>query len=115
MTQADRRARLRLAVHGGQVRWSHAARELRWARISVGRGTPFDQCGPEHGTHPRANSEWWSVKLAANRARDSDTERLLTELGWTVVRVWEHETPAGATERVLAFVRQRSVGASQAT
>jgi DNA mismatch endonuclease (patch repair protein) len=60
---------------------------------------------PEHGTRPRSNSEWWTTKLAANRARDRDTERLLRDLGWTVVRVWEHESPHLAAERVISAIR----------
>lgn len=59
---------------------------------------------PEHGTSPRANSEWWNAKLAANRTRDRDTDRMLTELGWTVVRIWEHEPAATAVARVLALL-----------
>ena len=48
---------------------------------------------PEHGTSPTANSEWWRQKLEANVARDRDTDRLLREAGWTVLRVWEHAAP----------------------
>jgi len=62
---------------------------------------------PEHGTSPRANSAWWSVKLTANRERDRDTDRLLTDLGWAVLRVWEHEPPADAASRVRAAVASR--------
>lgn len=61
---------------------------------------------PEHGTKPRSNSEWWRTKLAANRSRDEDTDRLLTELGWTVVRIWEHEPVDIAADRVVAVVRR---------
>lgn len=57
---------------------------------------------PEHGTRPQANSDWWSTKLAANQARDRDTDRLLGELGWTVIRVWEHESPTDAVLRIEA-------------
>lgn len=39
-------------------------------------------------------------KLAANVARDRDTEDRLTAAGWTVVRVWEHEDPVSAADRV---------------
>nr|WP_281181296.1 very short patch repair endonuclease [Sanguibacter gelidistatuariae] len=51
---------------------------------------------PEHGTIPRANAEWWRQKLASNRARDVDTNDMLRDHGWTVVRVWEHELPSNA-------------------
>ena len=55
---------------------------------------------PEHGTRPRSNSAWWQQKLAANTARDRDTDRLLTEAGWTVLRFWEHTDPSEAARLV---------------
>jgi DNA mismatch endonuclease (patch repair protein) len=61
---------------------------------------------PLHGTSPKANSEWWSTKLSANRARDRDTDRVLGEMGWTVVRVWEPEAPTAAVARVRASLRR---------
>lgn len=60
---------------------------------------------PEHGTRPKSNSEWWRGKLAANRARDRDTDRVLDELGWTVIRVWEHERSVAAADRVETALR----------
>ena len=55
---------------------------------------------PEHGRAPRRNSEWWQWKIARNQARDRDTDHRLTDLGWTVIHVWEHEDPADAARRV---------------
>lgn len=55
---------------------------------------------PEHGTHPSANAAWWSKKLAANRARDEDTNQLLRTAGWRVLRFWEHTPADGAANRV---------------
>lgn len=80
------------------------------AKIAVFVDGCFWHGCPEHGTKPRANSEWWSAKLAANYARDRDTDRLLDDLGWTVVRVWEHETPSTAADRVAARVEQSATG-----
>ena len=57
---------------------------------------------PQHGTAPKANSEWWRRKIEANRARDLDTDEMLRDLGWTVLRVWEHEDPALAAAKVRA-------------
>ena len=61
---------------------------------------------PTHGVDPKNNAAWWSHKLAENRRRDEETTRHLEALGWTVMRIWEHEdaTAAAATirERVLA-------------
>jgi DNA mismatch endonuclease, patch repair protein len=61
---------------------------------------------PEHATFPRANAEWWTAKLARNVERDRDTDRRLTEEGWTVLRVWEHETAAVAADAVERTVRR---------
>lgn len=55
---------------------------------------------PAHGALPRANAEWWKAKLTNNVARDERTARELAELGWRVVRVWEHEDPVAAADRV---------------
>lgn len=46
----------------------------------------------EHYSAPRSNAAFWSAKVRTNRDRDRDTDRRLQELGWAVVRVWEHET-----------------------
>ena len=59
---------------------------------------------PDHGVLPVSNREWWIQKLGANIARDADTNRLLRDAGWTVVRVWEHTNAhdgADAVEAVL--------------
>ncbi len=74
------------------------------ARVAVFVDGCFWHGCPQHGTRPTANSEWWTKKLAANVARDRDTERLLASAGWRVIRVWEHLTAAEAAdlvERVL--------------
>lgn len=55
---------------------------------------------PEHGTNPQSNSEWWATKLAANRARDEDTTRVLVQAGWKVLRIWEHVGAAAAADEV---------------
>lgn len=55
---------------------------------------------PQHGTLAKANGTWWREKIAANKERDRDTDRRLAQDGWRVVRVWEHETPSEAVERI---------------
>ncbi len=55
---------------------------------------------PVHGTAPKTNADWWAAKLDRNKERDADTDRLLAEAGWTVVRIWEHEDPAEAAGRI---------------
>ena len=61
---------------------------------------------PEHVHRPKTNSDWWEWKIAGNRARDRDTDRLLTEAGWHVLRIWEHEPPEVAAD-VVESARRR--------
>jgi DNA mismatch endonuclease, patch repair protein len=64
---------------------------------------------PEHGTWPKTNSEWWRSKIEANIRRDRDTDARLCALSWRVLRVWEHELPEQAAERIAALAAVRDV------
>lgn len=66
-------------------------------------GCFWHQC-PQHATRPKANAAWWEQKLAANIARDRDTDWRLRDEGWTVVRLWEHEEMHSAATRIQALV-----------
>lgn len=61
---------------------------------------------PEHRTWPKNNADWWRAKIDKNIARDRDTDCKLSEAGWTVVRVWEHEAVEMAADRIEAAVRR---------
>lgn len=63
---------------------------------------------PEHGTWPQANSAFWRSKIETNQKRDEDTNKRLEEDGWRVIRIWEHEDPELAAERVIEAVHERS-------
>jgi DNA mismatch endonuclease (patch repair protein) len=56
---------------------------------------------PKHGTTAKTNAEYWSTKIGRNITRDLETDRLLADAGWLVVRIWEHEEPAEAASRVI--------------
>jgi DNA mismatch endonuclease (patch repair protein) len=63
---------------------------------------------PLHGVQvPKANQQFWVDKIATNQARDADTDVRLAEDGWLVIRVWEHEDPVVAAERITVEVRGR--------
>ena len=49
---------------------------------------------------PKANAAWWRKKLEANVERDRRTDQALRDRGWTVIRVWEHESVTDAAERI---------------
>ena len=38
---------------------------------------------------PSSRREFWTAKFAENIARDQRNERLLVEMGWTVLTIWE--------------------------
>lgn len=73
------------------------------------RGCFWHGC-PSHGTAPSANAERWANKLAENADRDAKTVRALTDLGWHVEVVWEHEDPWAAAERIGTTVMTRRYG-----
>ena len=59
---------------------------------------------PEHATWPKQNAEFWRQKIETNRARDTDTNERLRNIGWTVLRFWEHEPPTEAADIVVQTV-----------
>lgn len=77
------------------------------ARVAVFvDGCYWHRC-PLHSTAPKNNADWWQHKLAANVARDRDTDRRLAEAGWISLRLWEHEEPRAAADRIVGTVRSR--------
>lgn len=55
---------------------------------------------------PRANVEYWKVKIGRNRARDERSSAALEADGWRVVTVWEcGMRDAGFADRLIAEVR----------
>ena len=77
------------------------------ARVAVFLDGCFWHGCPQHHTKAAANATFWAEKVAGNRARDRDTDARLAEAGWESVRIWEHEDPAVAAERVADVVRRR--------
>lgn len=65
---------------------------------------------PQHATVARTNAQFWADKLARNVGRDRDTDERLQRNGWTVIRVWEHEDPVAAADRVQRALSDDSTG-----
>jgi len=65
---------------------------------------------PEHATWPKNNEAFWRHKIEANIARDRRIDVALEGEGWSVVRVWEHESPESAADRIERVVRGRDKG-----
>jgi DNA mismatch endonuclease, patch repair protein len=109
---------VRSAVHALGLRYRVAARPIVGVRRSAdlvfrGRrvavfvdGCYWHGC-PDHFTMPRTNVAYWSAKIERNRERDAETDALLADAGWTVVRVWEHEDPRQGADRVREVLVRR--------
>ncbi|WP_239086881.1 very short patch repair endonuclease [Catellatospora methionotrophica] len=67
----------------------------------------------QHHTVAKTNAEFWAKKVQANRGRDLQTDAALTAAGWTVVRIWEHEDPDHAVDRIRAAVTDARISASR--
>lgn len=109
---------LRRAVHALGMRYRVSARPLPAVRrtadllftrahVAVFMDGCFWHGCPEHHTKSATNAAYWAEKVRRNRERDAETDRLLMDAGWKVIRVWEHEDPVEAAHRVARVVRDR--------
>ncbi|MGR6999434.1 DNA mismatch endonuclease Vsr [Yinghuangia aomiensis] len=109
---------LRKALHASGLRYRVHRRPLKGirreadvvfgpAKVAVFVDGCFWHGCPEHATWPKNNAEFWRNKIEGNRVRDADTDARLAAAGWLAVRVWEHESPAEAAERVRTAVVAR--------
>lgn len=57
---------------------------------------------PHHYVPPKSNADYWHPKIARNRERDLDTNRLLEGAGWSVMRFWAHEGPELVANQIIA-------------
>lgn len=96
------RCDFRIDLPGGRVRPDIV---FTRRRVAVFVDGCFWHCCPEHGSKPSVHQSYWSPKLARNVERDARNTAWLTEAGWTVVRIWEHEDVASAMERVATALR----------
>lgn len=109
---------LRRAVHALGLRYRVSIRPLpkvrrtadlvfTRAKVAVFLDGCFWHGCPEHHTKAVTNAEYWAEKVRRNRERDAETDRLLNEAGWHVIRVWEHEDVNQAALRIADEVRSR--------
>lgn len=68
-------------------------------------GCFWHRCGL-HGVSPTTNSPYGTAKLDRNVERDRHTDSLLQAAGWRTVRVWEHDNPDEAADRICSLVRR---------
>jgi DNA mismatch endonuclease, patch repair protein len=107
---------IRRLVHASGLRYRVDARPLPTARHTADMifarahvavfidGCWWHGCA-EHYRPPASNAGYWAAKVTGNRERDQLADEELIKAGWTVIRIWEHESPKLAACRVEAAVR----------
>ena len=95
-----RRFRTRFTIRLAGRRWTQPDVVFTRHKIAVFIDGCFWHRCPDHGTTPRSNSGYWGPKLDRNVARDRDTDCQLSDLGWTVIRMWEHDDPSTIADLV---------------
>ena len=53
-------------------------------------------------------TDFWKTKITRNRERDAENHRLLRQMGWTVIRLWQHDLERNfedSIERIVSAVR----------
>ena len=58
-----------------------------------------DDC--KYAKIPKSNIDFWKKKLYGNKERDKDNQRLLEEMGWNVITVWECQLKKDKKEKTL--------------
>jgi len=67
---------------------------------------------PQHGSSPKANGAWWRSKLDGNVARDRRNDKALRAAGWTVLRLWAHESTEAMADVVQDALEEARRSAS---
>jgi DNA mismatch endonuclease (patch repair protein) len=64
---------------------------------------------PIHGNRPTSNVDYWEKKLSRNIERDVEVTEYYSNLGWNILRIWEHEIKnnfEGTLEKIIKFIKQ---------
>ncbi|HUB69031.1 MAG TPA: very short patch repair endonuclease [Acidimicrobiales bacterium] len=77
------------------------------ARLAVFVDGCFWHGCPDHGARRHEVNNWyWPAKISRNCERDRETDRALTDAGWRVIRVWEHDLKGEPLQMVLRHVQE---------
>lgn len=88
---------VRSTLHAARIRFRLHRRDLprtpdivlpKYRTVVEVRGR-FWRKHPGCGRAPKSNLEFWEPKLGNNRVRDLENERLLYDLGWRILVIWE--------------------------
>ncbi len=79
------------------------------SRVVVFLDSCFWHGCPRHLRMPKSNQDYWKTKISRNVERDAVTNLAYRELGWTLIRFWEHdlkENLEGCVKKVRTAARR---------
>ncbi|WP_404818586.1 very short patch repair endonuclease [Rhodoferax ferrireducens] len=65
---------------------------------------------PECYRRPATNQAYWDSKFQRNKDRDNEVNHELRRLGWTVIRIWEHQLSENNRGTLLRRLRRHKLG-----
>ena len=66
----------------------------------------MQQLSPEGATCGRQEQQFWEAKVARNRERDREVNRVLKKRGWRVLRIAEHSLRKKDHKRLLSRIEK---------
>lgn len=57
---------------------------------------------------PHSSRKYWDEKVKHNMKRDRNNRRILREMGWTPIRIWEHSLKSLPTVRKIILLKLKS-------
>lgn len=108
--------RVRSALHRRGLRFRKHAKDLpgkpdvvfRKARVAVFVDGDFWH-GYRFPSWEDKVSDFWKKKISKNRQRDAANHRKLCKMGWTVIRLWQHDVEnnvVGCIDRIEVAVHE---------
>ena len=62
--------------------------------------------GCKYSYTPKSRVKFWRTKFEKNIERDKDVNKLLKELSWNVIRIWECEISDKKLEDLISIIRK---------
>lgn len=102
-------AGFRYRVHARPIKdWNRRA-DLVFPRAKIAifvNGCYWHGC-PKHYKEPKTNTAYWAKKIGRNVERDTETLKRLTNQGWMVISIWEHEDLIKRAQKIGVRIQKR--------
>ena len=60
----------------------------------------------------KTNRDYWIPKIERNIVKDTEVSHTLQSMGWTVIRIWEHEIRndlPGIADMIMRIIREKNI------